>query len=117
MSSLTVTRPTPPSPEPRPPTPPLSGSRDRTHRRVDVHDHLPARLVALAVVGALLLLLQHAVARGPVLQRKLAEDLAEAVHADLTHAVGRVAQEQQEGMEPEVWSERRERRFFIRRCR
>lgn len=70
------------------------------HRRVDIHDHLPPGLVALSVVGSFLLLLQHAVSRSPVLQRKLAEDFAEPVDADLPHAVGRVAQEQQERVEP-----------------
>lgn len=70
------------------------------HGSVDVHDHLPTGLVAFAVVGSLLLLLQHAVSRGSVLQRKLAEDFTEPVDADLSHAVGRMTEEQQEGMEP-----------------
>lgn len=72
----------------------------RAHRSGDVHDHLAASLVALAVVGSLLLLLQHAVPGGPVLQGELAEDFAEPVDADLPHAVGRVPEEQQERMEP-----------------
>lgn len=70
------------------------------HRSVHIHDQLPPGLVALAVVGSLLLLLQDALAGGPVLQRKLAEDFAEPVDADLSHAVGGVTEVQQEGMEP-----------------
>lgn len=72
-----------------------------------VRDHLPPGLVPLAVIGPLLLLLQHAVARGAVLQGELAHDLAEPVDANLPYAIGRVAQEQQEGMEP---GEKRERK-------
>lgn len=70
------------------------------HRSVDVHDHLPSGLVAFAVVGSFLFLLQHAVSGGSVLQCKLAEDFTEPVDADLSHAVGRVTEEQQERMEP-----------------
>lgn len=70
------------------------------HRSVDVHDHLPSGLVAFAVVGSFLFLLQHAVSGGSVLQRKLAEDFTEPVDADLSHAVGRMTEEQQERMEP-----------------
>lgn len=66
------------------------------HRSIDVHDHLPSGLVALAVVGSLLLLLQHAVSGGPVLERKLAENFTEPVDADLSHTVGRMTEEQQE---------------------
>lgn len=66
----------------------------RTHRCSDIHDHLPAGLVALAVVGSLLLLLQHAVPGSPVLQGELAEYFAEPVDADLPHVVGRVTEEQ-----------------------
>lgn len=71
------------------------------HGSVDVHDHLSSGLVAFAVVGSFLLLLQHAVAGRPVLQRKLAENFAEPVDADVSHAVGRMTEEQQEGVEPE----------------
>ncbi|TNN86067.1 hypothetical protein EYF80_003484 [Liparis tanakae] len=67
---------------------------------VDVDDHLPPGLVAFAVVGSFLFLLQHAVSGGPVLQRKLAEDFTKPVDADVSHAVGRMTEEQQEGMEP-----------------
>lgn len=70
------------------------------YRSVDVHDHLSSGLVALAVVGSFLLLLQHAVSRGSVLQRKLAEDFAEPVDADLSHAVSWMSEVQQERMEP-----------------
>lgn len=63
-------------------------------------DHFASCLVPLSVIGPLLLLLQDALACGAVLQRKLAEDLAEAVHTHVPHRVRRVAQEQQEGMEP-----------------
>lgn len=70
------------------------------HRRVDVDDHLSSGLVAFAVVCSFLLLLQHAVSGGPVLQRELAEDLAEPVDAHLPHPVGRVTEEQQERVEP-----------------
>lgn len=73
----------------------------RTHWSGDIRDHFPAGLVALAVVGSLLLLLQHAVPGGAVLQGELAEDFAEPVDADLPHAVGRVPEEQQERVEPE----------------
>lgn len=73
----------------------------RTHGSSDIYDHLPAGLVALAVVGSLLLLLQHAVAGGPVLQGELAEYFAEPVDADLPHAVGGVSEEQEERVEPE----------------
>lgn len=76
-----------------------------------VRDHLPPGLVPLAVIGPLLLLLQHAVARGAVLQGELAHDLAEPVDANLPYAIGGVAQEQQEGMEPgEKKREKRERK-------
>lgn len=74
-----------------------------------VRDHLPPGLVPLAVIGPLLLLLQHAVARGSVLQGELAHDLAEPVDANLPYAIGRVAQEQQEGMEPGGKRGRKER--------
>lgn len=70
------------------------------HRSVDVHDHLPSGLVAFTVVGSFLFLLQHAVSGGSVLQRKLAEDFTEPVDADLSHAVGRMTEEQQERMKP-----------------
>lgn len=70
------------------------------HRGVDVHDHLPPGLVAFAVVGPFLFQLKHAVAGGAVLQRKLTEDFTEPVDADVSHAVGRVTEEQQERMEP-----------------
>ena len=56
------------------------------HRSVDVDDHLSSGLVAFAMVGPFLLLLQHAVSGGSVLQCKLAEDLTEPVDADLPHA-------------------------------
>ena len=52
------------------------------------------------MVGPLLLLLQDPFASGPVLQGELAEDLAEAMDAHIPHGVGRVSQEQQEGVEP-----------------
>lgn len=71
------------------------------HRCVHVHDHLAPGFVALPVVGSFLLLLQHAVPGGSVLQSELAEDFAEAVDADLPHAVGWMAEVQQEGVEPE----------------
>lgn len=70
------------------------------HRSVDVHDHLSPGLVAFSVVGSFLFLLQHTVARGPVLQRKLAEDFTEPVDADVPHAVGRMTEVQQERVEP-----------------
>lgn len=70
------------------------------HWSVDIRDHLSPGLVAFAVVGPLLFLLQHAVPGGSVLQSKLAEDLAESVDADVPDAVGRMAEEQQERMEP-----------------
>lgn len=70
------------------------------HRSVDVHDHLSSGLVAFAVVGSFLFLLQHTVARGPVLQCKLAEDFTEPVDADVSHAVGRMTKVQQERVEP-----------------
>ena len=81
--------------------------RCEAHRCIDVHDHLSAGLVALAVVSSLLFLLQHAVPGGSVLQRKLAEDFTEPVHADLSDAVRRVTNEQQE----RVKSERRTTTF------
>ncbi|KAF3833649.1 hypothetical protein F7725_024853, partial [Dissostichus mawsoni] len=40
----------------------------------------------------------HAVSGGPVLQRELTEDFTEPVDADLPHTIGRVAEEQQEGL-------------------
>lgn len=70
------------------------------HGRVHVHDHLPSGLVALAVVGSFLFLLQHPVTGGAVLQGKLAEDLTKPVDADVSHAVGRMTEVQQEGVEP-----------------
>lgn len=72
-----------------------------TYRCVHVHDHLAPGLVALPVVGPLLFLLQHAVPGCSVLQGELAEDFAEAVDADLSHAVGWMAEVKQEGVEPE----------------
>lgn len=78
----------------------VCGEVCEAHRSVDIHDHLPPGLVAFAVVSSFLFLLQHTVAGGPVLQRKLAEDFAEPVDADVSHAVGRVAEVQQEGVEP-----------------
>lgn len=71
------------------------------YRSVYVHDHLSSGLVALAVVGSFLFLLQHTVPGGSVFQSKLAKDFTEPVDADLSHTVGRVTEEQQERMEPE----------------
>lgn len=71
------------------------------HRCVHVHDHLAPGLVALPVVSSFLFLLQHAIPGRSVLQSELAEDFAEAVDADLPHAVGWVTQVQQEGVEPD----------------
>lgn len=70
-------------------------------RRTHVGDHFASGLVALSVVGPLLLLLQHALPGGAVLQGKFAQDFAEAVNADLARRVNRVSQEQEEGVEPE----------------
>lgn len=69
-------------------------------RRTHIGDHFASGLVALPVVGPLLLLLQHALPGGAVLQGKFAQDFAEAVNADLARRVHRVAQEQEEGVEP-----------------
>lgn len=71
-----------------------------SHRSIDVHDHLSSGLVALAVVSSFLFLLQHTVPGCSVLKGKLAENLTEPVDADLPHAVGWMAEEQQERMEP-----------------
>lgn len=57
-------------------------------------DHFASSLVPLSVIGPLLFLLQDALTCGPVLQRKFAEDLAEAMNAHVPHRVWRVAQEQ-----------------------
>lgn len=70
------------------------------HRSIDIHDHLPSGLVAFAVVGSFLFLLQHPVTGGPVLQCKLAEDFTKPVDADVSHTVGRMTEVQQEGVEP-----------------
>lgn len=70
-------------------------------RRTHIGDHFASGLVALSVVGPLLLLLQHALPGGAVLQGKFAQDFAEAVNADVARRVDRVAQEQEEGVEPE----------------
>lgn len=67
-----------------------------THGSVDLHDHLSSRLVAFAVVGPFLSLLQHAVSGGAVLQGKLADDFTEPVDANLPHTVGGMPEEQQE---------------------
>lgn len=74
------------------------------HGRIDVHDHLSSRLVALAVVGPFLSLLQHAVSGGAVLQGKLADDFTEPVDADLPHTVGWMPEVQQEWVEPGIKS-------------
>lgn len=66
------------------------------HRSVDVHDHLSPGLVAFAVVGPLLFLLQHPVSGRSVLQSKLTENFTEPVDTDLSHTVGWMAEEQQE---------------------
>lgn len=62
-------------------------------------DHLPSGLVPLSVVCPLLFLLQDTLSRGAVLKGKLTENLTEAMDANLTHSIGRLAQEKQEGME------------------
>lgn len=69
-------------------------------RRTHVCDHFPSGLVPLSVVGPLQFLLEHALPGGPVLQGEFAQDFAEAVNADLARRVHRVAQEQEEGVEP-----------------
>lgn len=69
-------------------------------RRTHVCDHFPSGLVPLPVVGPLQFLLEHALPGGPVLQGEFAQDFAEAVNADLARRVHRVAQEQEEGVEP-----------------
>lgn len=78
----------------------VCGEVCEAHRSIDIHDHLPSGLVAFAVVGSFLFLLQHTVTGGPVLQRKLAEDFTEPVDADVSHTVGRMTEVQQEGVEP-----------------
>lgn len=78
-------------------------------RRTHIGDHFASGLVALSVVGPLLLLLEHALPGGAVLQGKFAQDFAEAVNADLARRVNRVAQEQEEGVEPEGHPETRQR--------
>lgn len=70
------------------------------YRSVDVYDHLPSGLVAFAVVGTFLFLLQNAVSSGSVLQCEFTEDLTESVDADVSHTVGWMTEEQQERMEP-----------------
>lgn len=52
------------------------------------------------MVGSFLLLLQYSLSGGSILQRKLTEDFTEPVHTDLSYAVGRMTEEQQEWMEP-----------------
>lgn len=74
-----------------------NAKRGRTH----VSDHFAPGLVPLPVVSSLLLLLQHPLPGGAILQSKLAQDLTKAVDADFLHCVCWVAQEQQKGMEPE----------------
>lgn len=69
-------------------------------KKTHVCDHLAPGLVPLPVVGPLLFLLQHALSRRAILQGKLAQDLAEAMDADLAHRVHWMAQEQQERVEP-----------------
>lgn len=69
---------------------------------MDTHisDHFAPGLVPLPVVGPFLFLLHHPLTGGAILQRELAQDLAEAVHTHVPHGVWWVAQEKQEGMEP-----------------
>lgn len=66
-----------------------------SHLCVDVCDHFAAGLVSLSVIGSLLFGLKNSFTCGPVLQSKLTDDPAEAVHADVTNTVRRLTQEQQ----------------------
>ena len=87
-----------PNTSPRVPTstPPLPPLRQATH----IRDHLAARLVALAVVGLLLQLLDHALAGGAVLERELGHHLAEVVRPGVAQLVRRHAQPREELAEP-----------------
>lgn len=69
-------------------------------RRTYICDHFPSGLVPLSVVGPLQFLLEHALSGRAILQGKFTQDFAEAVNGDLAHRIHRVAQEQEEGVEP-----------------
>ena len=65
-----------------------------------LRDHLAAGLPPLSLVRLLLALLQHAFARRAILERELRDELTEGVHAHVLRREARVAQEQQELVEP-----------------
>ena len=67
-------------------------------------DHLAPGLGALAVGSSLASLGEQAVSGGPVLQTELTQDPTEPGDGHVTHTVGRLAQEQQEGVEPATQS-------------
>ena len=63
-------------------------------------DHHPPGLGALPVGRSLASLGEQAFPRGPVLQAELTQDPTEPGDGHITHTVRRLAQEQQEGVEP-----------------
>lgn len=71
-----------------------------TYKSTYICYHFPPGLVPLPVVGPLLFLLQHALPCCAVLQGKFAQDLAEAMYADLTYGINWMAQEDQKSMKP-----------------
>ena len=63
--------------------------------KTHVGDHFAARLVAFSMVGSLLLLLKQLVAHSLVLERKLADQLAELLDPVFGRLRVRVAQKEQ----------------------
>lgn len=63
-------------------------------------DHAPPGLVALTVGSPLLLLLQYSFPTGPIFECKLSQGVTELHDANFPGCLCRVAQVEQEGMEP-----------------
>jgi hypothetical protein len=67
-----------------------------------IGDHLSTRLVALAMRGLLLQLLEDAISRGAVLERELGHDFAERARFGFTNRGRRSAQPDEELAESEM---------------
>lgn len=78
----------------------VTGLAGNTWKGIHLCDHASPGLVTLTVRGPLLLLLQHPFPASAVLKCKLAQCVAKLHDAHLTGCLCRVAQVEQEGMEP-----------------
>ena len=65
-----------------------------------LHDHLATSLPSLSLVRLLLALLQHTLTCRAILERELRDEFTECVDSDVLGREARVAEEEQELVEP-----------------